>query len=66
MLTIFLSLQYHRMLGRNLEKDFPKKFGVCSKHHRINRGVETPPGFWNPKIVDTDSEHEETYCEMNH
>lgn len=64
-----MPLQYHRMLGRNLEKEtwkLGKKFGVCSKHRRNIQGVETPPGFWNPKIVDSDSDHEETYCEINH
>lgn len=53
-----VSLQYHRMLGRDLKRDFPKRFGVCSKHRRNIRCAETPPGFWNPKIVDTDSDYD--------
>lgn len=49
------------MLDRDLKKDFPKKFGVCSKHRRNIQGAETPPGFWNPKIIDSDSDHEDTH-----
>lgn len=48
------------MLGRDVEKNPPKKFGVCGKHRRTRQGAETPPGFWNPKIDDSDSDHEET------
>lgn len=48
------------MLGRDMKKDFPKQYGVCSKHRRNYQSVETPPGFWNPKIVDSDSDHEDT------
>lgn len=62
-LLFFLSLfQYHRRLGRDLDKNPPKKFGICSKHHRNVQEnlLETPPGFWNPKIIDSESDHEET------
>ncbi|XP_031624160.1 uncharacterized protein LOC116341314 isoform X2 [Contarinia nasturtii] len=50
--------QYHRMMGRNMEKNPPKKYGVCSKHYRNAPQFETPPGFWNPKIIDSDDEEE--------
>lgn len=53
------------MLGRDMKKDFSKNYGVCSKHRRNNQCVETPPGFWNPKIVDSDSDHEDTLYEIN-
>lgn len=48
------------MLGRDLTKDFPKKVGVCSRHRRNIQCADTPPGFWNPKIVDSDSEETPT------
>lgn len=50
-------LQYHRLLGRRDVKNPPKKFGVCSKHHRNVQCLDTPPGFWNPKIIDSESDH---------
>lgn len=54
--------QYHRMLGRDLTgKNAPERFGVCSKHRRNNPCPDTPPGFWNPKIMDTpENERNET------
>lgn len=48
-----LPLQYHRMLGRNLSKNIPKRFGVCSKHRRNVPVADTPVGFWNPTIADS-------------
>lgn len=44
------------MIGRDLDKNPPKKIGVCSKHHRNILRPDTPPGFWNPKIQDSDEE----------
>lgn len=46
------------MLGRDVEKNPPKIYGVCAKHRRARQGAETPPGFWNPKIVDSDNDEE--------
>lgn len=41
------------MLGRDLGKNPTKKYGVCSKHYRNVVCPDTPPNFWNPKIIDT-------------
>lgn len=46
------------MMGRDLEKNPPKKYGVCSKHRRNIQQQETPPGFWCPKIIDSDDDEE--------
>lgn len=48
------------MLGRDTVKNPPRKYGVCSKHHRNIRATNTPPGFWNPKISDSESDGEHT------
>lgn len=48
------------MIGRDITKKKPKKYGVCSKHRRNIQCLDTPPGFWNPKIIDSDSDHEDT------
>lgn len=48
------------MLGRG-EMSRSKKYGVCWKHHRNVQVLQTPPGFWNPKIPDSDSDHESTH-----
>lgn len=40
------------MLGRDPRNPVAKR-GVCSKHYRKLVCPETPPNFWNPKIVDT-------------
>lgn len=48
---------YHITLGRDLAT-YTGKYGVCSKHWRSDkRPIDTPYGFWNPKIADTDEEN---------
>lgn len=49
------------MIGRDMYKNPSKKYGVCSKHHRNVQCLNTPPGFWNPKIIDSDSDDETPY-----
>lgn len=60
----FFGSQYHLMVGRDLTKRKPNtKYGVCSKHHRKQPCArpDTPPNFWNPKIIDTpEDEHIDT------
>ncbi|XP_055306749.1 uncharacterized protein LOC129571037 [Sitodiplosis mosellana] len=53
--------EYHRKLGRDVEKNPPRKFGICSKHHRNVQVLDTPPGFWNPKIIDSESDEDTPY-----
>lgn len=44
-----------------MDKNHPRK-GVCLKHQRNIKIVETPPGFWHPKIIDSESDHGGTLC----
>lgn len=58
--VLFFIFKYHKLLGRDPRNPLAKR-GVCSKHYRKTVCPETPPNFWNPKIVDTPvDEHQAT------
>lgn len=51
---------YYRGIGRDLKTIDLEKDGVCTKHSRKNAPPDTSPGFYNPKIQDSGTEHQET------